>query len=208
MRWGKWVICRVEVGPGQPAGQVGLEPLHLLLLLLEEQLCSSQISISCPLILPTGRREEVVGRTVWYCQKAESKQFSVLWLGRKCVYTHKMPKTICVLFHHQREFVNRHSNSSQFYVMPQIREIGTAVCKCHTGWPHYWSMRLTLLCYTSCVWPRGLHSRFFGGFCGKLVVQKKALRRAHKYKFKTYTPPHSGASCGLHTITSATTPKF
>lgn len=55
-RWGQGVICGVEVGPGQPAGQVGLEPLHLLLLLLEEQLCSNQAFIGCPLILPTRKK--------------------------------------------------------------------------------------------------------------------------------------------------------
>lgn len=56
--WSQGLICGVEVGPGQPADQVGLEPLHLLLLPLEEQLCSSQTFISRPLMQPTGRREE------------------------------------------------------------------------------------------------------------------------------------------------------
>lgn len=56
--WGqKGVVCGVQVGPGQPAGQVGLEPLNLLLLLLEEQLSSNQTFIGA-LILPTGRRAE------------------------------------------------------------------------------------------------------------------------------------------------------
>lgn len=56
-RWGQGFICGVQVGPGQPAGQVGLEPMHLLLLLLEEQLCSNQTFISCQLILPIGKRK-------------------------------------------------------------------------------------------------------------------------------------------------------
>ncbi|TNN23189.1 hypothetical protein EYF80_066693 [Liparis tanakae] len=55
--WEQGVICGVEVGPGQPAGQVGLEPLHLLLLPLEKQLCSNEAFISCPVVQPGGGRE-------------------------------------------------------------------------------------------------------------------------------------------------------
>lgn len=55
---GQGVVCGVEVGPGQPLGQVGLEPLHLLLLPLQKQLCSNQAFIGRPLVEPAGGREE------------------------------------------------------------------------------------------------------------------------------------------------------
>lgn len=74
-RWGQGVFCGVEVGPGQPAGQVGLEPLHLLLLPLEEQLCFDQTFISCPLIQP-----------------AEERRGG--WMSEQSV----MPCHICILF--------------------------------------------------------------------------------------------------------------
>lgn len=80
-RWDQGVIYGVKVGPGQPAGQVGLEPLHLLLLLLEEQLCSSQTFISCPVILPTEKKKRTV------CQKKKKNQLFNL-----------MPYEICLLF--------------------------------------------------------------------------------------------------------------
>ena len=63
-RWGQGVFCGVEVGPGQPAGQVGLESLHLLLLPLEEQLCSDQTFISCALIQPAEEEERRGGAGV------------------------------------------------------------------------------------------------------------------------------------------------
>lgn len=72
-RWGQGVICGVEVGPGQPAGQVCLEPLYLLLLLLKEQLSSNQTFIS-PLILPTGTKEAQEKEQSNTVKNAESKQ--------------------------------------------------------------------------------------------------------------------------------------
>lgn len=82
-RWGQGVICGVEVSPGQPVGQVGLEPLHFLFLLLEEQLCTNQTFISCPLILPTGRREEER-----WCQNSCVKKLN----GNKTVVSCVMPR--------------------------------------------------------------------------------------------------------------------
>lgn len=98
-RWGQWVICGVEVGPGQPAGQVGLEPLHLLLLLLEEQLCSSQTFISCPLILPTGRRDE----DGWWQNSPILSKICVMsqyvvTCKTQCVYTHRRHQILADVF--------------------------------------------------------------------------------------------------------------
>lgn len=49
------LIQGVDVALGQPIGQVCMQTMHLLLLLLEEQLSSNQTFISCSFILPAGR---------------------------------------------------------------------------------------------------------------------------------------------------------
>lgn len=88
VRGSKGVVCRIEVSPGQPAGQVCLKPMDLVLLLLEEQLGSNQTFIS-PHILPTARREEKVegqnslrlsarwSETVMWCNKYIFFTFSI-----------------------------------------------------------------------------------------------------------------------------------
>ncbi len=181
-RWGQGVIWGVEVRPGQPVGQVSLEPLHLLLLLLEEQLCSNQTFISCPLVLPTGARQDegwcqnsCVKKRVWkqdYCLMCDALwdlsfiYWSVFFVfsikeilksnsmgiicQTQCVYTQQTPNTswysfsiggkqaLCAVGQIENMVfpVSRHSNSRQFSVMPEIREIGIVECGCHIRWPH------------------------------------------------------------------------
>lgn len=81
-RWRQGFIDGVEVGPGQPVGQVSLEPLHLLLLLLEEELGSNQTFIGAFIL--SARRQAEEGGYSWMkpSQSVFDLHWRLLWLYR------------------------------------------------------------------------------------------------------------------------------